>query len=68
MEDLIIVAILVLIIGAAAIYIIRQKKKGARCIGCPAAGRCSSLNSANHGGCCSGNCDCGNHTHIEEEK
>ncbi len=64
MEDFIIVAILVLIIGAAAIYIIREKKKGTKCIGCPAAGGCSSCSGANHGGCSS--CGCGDHT--EEEK
>lgn len=37
----IIIAILAMIGGAAA-YIVREKKKGARCIGCTAAGKCAA--------------------------
>ena len=51
MENLILIVILVLIIGSAIAYIVKEKKKGVRCIGCPAAGKCGG----NHGdgGCAS---------------
>ncbi|WP_289479625.1 FeoB-associated Cys-rich membrane protein [Klebsiella pneumoniae] len=52
MTDLIIGLIVVAVIGAAVVYIIKEKKKGTKCIGCPAAGQC-----ANHGK--SGGCSCG---------
>ena len=41
MTDLIILGILIIIIGAASLYIIKAKKSGVKCIGCPAAGNCS---------------------------
>lgn len=37
MENYIIIAIVLIIIGLAAFYVIRKKKKGAKCIGCPYA-------------------------------
>lgn len=40
MENLIIIGILLVIVGAAVFYIWKEKKKGKRCIGCPAAGGC----------------------------
>ena len=40
MADIIIAAILLIIVGAAITYIVKQKKKGVRCIGCPSAGTC----------------------------
>ncbi len=36
--DIVLLAILVLIIGGAIVYIVRAKKRGVKCIGCPAAG------------------------------
>ncbi len=38
MIDFIIAAVLAAVLGGAAAYIIRQKKRGAKCIGCPYAG------------------------------
>ena len=49
MTDLIIVAILAVILGAAARYVYKAKKNGAKCIGC----------SAGEGGCSSCSCGCG---------
>ena len=46
--DIITVAVIVLILALAAVYVIRAKKKGKKCIGCPTSGHCD--------GCCSGNC------------
>ncbi len=46
MENLILIAVLVLIIGAAAGYVYKAKKSGQKCIGCPdskvCSGKCSS--------------------------
>lgn len=50
MENVIIVAVLVVITGLAAIYIYKAKKKGKKCIGCPDCCSCSSKNA--NGGCC----------------
>lgn len=41
MENIIIIAILVVIVGGAVGYIIRSKRKGKKCIGCPYADSCS---------------------------
>lgn len=42
MADFIVAAILVLVIGASVAYIVKSKKNGAKCIGCPHAGTCES--------------------------
>ena len=39
--DYIIILIVLLIIGAALFYIIRAKKKGQKCIGCPFSKTCN---------------------------
>ncbi len=41
MENMILIFVLFGIIGAALMYLIKEKKKGTRCIGCPSAGACS---------------------------
>lgn len=46
MKDFIIVLVILLIIGLAAGYIIRAKKQGQKCIGCPYAKTCGGK-----GGC-----------------
>ena len=40
MADFIIITILLLTVGSAIFYIVRAKKRGAKCIGCPGAGSC----------------------------
>ena len=40
MADIIVIIILVLLIGSSAAYMIRAKKNGVKCIGCPAGGSC----------------------------
>ncbi|MBQ4516369.1 MAG: FeoB-associated Cys-rich membrane protein [Clostridia bacterium] len=40
MENLIIAVILLIILGAAIGYIIKAKKNGQKCIGCPASKTC----------------------------
>lgn len=39
--DILAIAIIALIVGGAGFYIIRSKKKGKKCIGCPDSARCS---------------------------
>lgn len=41
MVDIIVVLVLALVLGGALLYIRKEKKKGVRCIGCPAAGTCA---------------------------
>ncbi len=38
--DYLLMGLIVLIVGLAAFYIIRVKKKGQKCIGCPYAKQC----------------------------
>lgn len=52
MTDLIAVAVIVIVVGAAVGYIIKSKKRGVKCIGCPSGGNCPS------GGKGSGKCNC----------
>lgn len=42
MENLIVIIILVVLIGGAVSYLIKAKKSGAKCIGCPSGGSCPS--------------------------
>lgn len=51
MEDIIVVAVMVLIVGLAALYVYRAKKRGQKCIGCPESKTCSG-----HCSGCNGNC------------
>lgn len=58
MENYIIIAIIAAILGLAIWYIIRAKKSGKKCIGCP-DGCCSSKNGS---ACC-----CCSHSEKTEE-
>ena len=42
--DIIIILILAAALGAACIYIYKERKKGRHCIGCPMAGSCPRKN------------------------
>ena len=50
MASVIVAVVMLIIIGAAIAYIVKEKKKGTVCIGCPHAGTCASKNS-NDSGC-----------------
>ena len=41
MENIIVAVILLAIIVGIIIYLVRQKKKGVKCVGCPYGGKCS---------------------------
>lgn len=67
MTDFIAAAVILVIAAAAAGYIYKAKKRGAKCIGCPSAASCgahkqAAVDADRHeaeGGCC---CGC----HAEE--
>ena len=40
MTDAIVIAILALLLGVAIFYLYREKKRGAKCIGCPYSKEC----------------------------
>ncbi len=42
--DFIVIGIVVLIVTLAIVYIVRQKKKGVKCVGCPMAKQCADRN------------------------
>ena len=44
MADFVIIAVLVFAIGGAVFYVIKEKKRGTKCIGCPLAGSCKKQN------------------------
>jgi hypothetical protein len=44
--DFILIGILLVVVGLAVFYVVRAKKKGVKCIGCPNAGKCASCNGA----------------------
>ena len=52
MENIIVLAIVVVAVGLAIGYIVKAKRNGKKCIGCPDGGNCSS-------GC---GCGCSNDT------
>ena len=58
MIDIIVGGVLAVLVGAAIAYIIREKKKGVACIGCPAAGTCGAKKHPGSAGCsCSAGLD-----------
>ena len=52
MENFVLIAILVLILGGATLYLIRAKKRGVKCVGCPSGSECGKNASVCSG--CSG--------------
>lgn len=59
MADLIVMAVVVLIVGTAAAYIIKAKRSGVKCIGCPMAGECAHKHGKVSG------CSCGCEQNID---
>lgn len=50
MTNILAAAVLLVIVGLAAGYVIRAKKNGKKCIGCPGSGNCSQ--NCDDSGCC----------------
>ena len=40
--DIFAIIVIAMAVGGALFYIIREKKRGARCIGCPHSGKCKN--------------------------
>lgn len=57
MANVIVAGVVALILGVSITYIVKAKKAGVKCIGCPAGGTCS--------GNCNGNCS-GCHSDAKE--
>lgn len=61
--DYVIIAVIALIVGGAVAYIIKAKKSGKKCIGCP-----DSVSCGKSGGC-KGNCSgCQGEYHRENKE
>ncbi len=64
MTNFIVILIVAVIVSAAIAYIVKEKKRGVKCIGCPAAATCPNS------GTCTGNCSNNSETectcHTEE--
>ena len=48
MADVMIVLIILAILASSICYIVKEKKKGHACIGCPNASKCSGKNKKKH--------------------
>ena len=48
MADIIILASLLIVVGLAIAYIVKEKKRGVKCIGCPSAGTCHKRSCGCH--------------------
>lgn len=59
MENVILIFVLAAILGGAIAYIIRAKKRGVKCIGCPVGGTCGKKGSC-------GGCGCGCGSNVEK--
>ena len=49
--DILLLVVLALMVLLALFYIVRSKRKGVRCIGCPSGGKCNSDGLSGCGGC-----------------
>lgn len=49
MENVIILAVVLAVVVAAAVYVFKAKKSGRKCIGCPSGGSCGGKTCS----CCS---------------
>lgn len=61
-DDYLVIAIIVIILGLAIFYIVRAKKSGNKCIGCPHSKTCASKSVSS---CCSSKNSC---TCCDEKK
>jgi len=67
-ESIIAGAVIVLIVGGATAYIIKAKKSGKKCIGCPDSSAChSNSGKGGCGGVCANCGHCGEHSDSEEK-
>ncbi len=58
MKDILVILVVAGILALALGYVIRQKKKGVKCIGCPEGGKCAQSACSGCTGCGSYGCSC----------
>ena len=59
MINVVIIAVVLVIVGLATAYVVKAKKSGHKCIGCPNGG-CNCQSASTMPGQCCGNCgSCG---------
>ncbi|MBQ8197873.1 MAG: FeoB-associated Cys-rich membrane protein [Lachnospiraceae bacterium] len=51
MANVIVAGVVALILGVSITYIVKAKKAGVKCVGCPAGGTCSGNCNGNCSGC-----------------
>lgn len=51
--DFIVIGVIIVIVGGAIAYIVKKKKSGAKCIGCPYSGECGRASNKDN------KCTCG---------
>ena len=51
MTNVIVGLIILVIVGVAVAYIVNEKKKGVKCIGCPDGAKCSGSCASCNGAC-----------------
>ena len=59
MIDIILILVLVLLAAAIVFYLVREKKRGAACVGCPHAKQCAAKQNG---------CGCSGHAVVGKEK
>lgn len=64
--DIIVLAVIALIVGGAVAYIIKAKKSGKKCIGCPDSGSCHAKRQPSDTDGCGGTCGCECHCHQDK--
>ena len=68
-SEIIAILAIFLCIGGAILYIVKAKKSGQKCIGCPHGGKCGSqTQSCNGCHCGCGSCDSNAETEEESSK
>ena len=45
MADLVVLAILIIAVAVVVSYIVKEKKRGGKCLGCPYSGSCNKKSS-----------------------
>ena len=60
LPEIIAIIVIVLIVGLALLYVIKAKKKGQKCIGCPYAKTCHENKKREDNSCSNCRCGCNN--------
>ena len=58
MKDILVIALVAVIVALAVWYVIRAKKKGIKCVGCPEGLKCGTKGCDSCSGCGGVGCSC----------